>query len=257
MNAWQPERYHRFQAERTLPFRDLLDLIEPVPGGAAVDLGCGTGELTVDLHRHLGVATTVGVDSSRAMLERAIPLADGAVTFVEADISRFGNEADFDVVAANASLQWVPDHPRLLARLAGLLRRGGQLAFQVPANADHPSHRLAAELASGELAHLFEGPAPPDPVREVLSPEVYAELLHDLGAVRQHVRLQVYGHELESAREVVAWVQGTSLTRFERVLAPAAYQLFVDRYREVLLGELGERSPYFYAFKRILAWGRW
>ena len=34
------------------------------------------------------------------------------------------------------------------------------------------------------------------------------------------------------------------------------YEAFLDRYRARLLEVLGDRSPYFYAFKRILFWGR-
>ena len=47
----------------------------------------------------------------------------------------------------------------------------------------------------------------PDPVASnVLAPEQYAILLDDLGAVDQHVRLQVYPHHLESVGDVVEWV---------------------------------------------------
>ena len=45
-DTWDPEKYARFAAERSRPFFDLLDLVTPIPGGRAVDLGCGPGELT-------------------------------------------------------------------------------------------------------------------------------------------------------------------------------------------------------------------
>ena len=68
--------------------------------------------------------------------------------------------------------------------------------------------------------------------------------------------LQVYGHVLPSTASVVDWMSGTSLTRFRRVLAPERYEEFVAEYRRRLLAELGDHAPYFYAFKRILMWGR-
>ena len=40
-------------------------------GARVVDLGCGTGELTVRLHHHVGAVETVGIDRSAEMLERA------------------------------------------------------------------------------------------------------------------------------------------------------------------------------------------
>jgi hypothetical protein len=39
-------------------------------------------------------------------------------------------------------------------------------------------------------------------------------------------------------------------------LSPELFDAFVDRYRERLIEELGEREPYFYGFKRILCWAR-
>ena len=250
IDTWDPAQYERFAAERRQPFDDLLALLEPVPGGRAVDLGCGSGELTVDLHRRLGAATTVGIDSSPAMLAGA-PTADG-VTFAVDDLRTWTADAPVDVVFANAALQWCGDHERLLARLVGQLAPGGQLAVQVPCNHDHPSHTASAAVAS----ELLDDP-PADPVAtNVLPPARYAELLHALGAERQHVRMQVYGHVLDSTAAVVEWTKGTSLTRFKDVLAGEAFDELVARYRERLVAELGDQRPYFYAFKRILFWAK-
>ncbi len=260
VDGWEPAQYERFKAERRQPFDDLLSLLEPAPGGRLADLGCGTGELTRRAHDRLGVASTVGIDSSPAMLERAEAEATASVRFVEGDIGRFGRgpePGEFDVVLSNAALQWVDDHPAVLEGWASALVPGGQVAFQVPANADHPSHRTSVEVAhEPEFISEFSGRPPPDPVGSVLAPEDYAVLLAGLGFVSQHVRLQVYGHWLASTDEVVEWVKGTSLTRFKRVLPPATYDAFLERYRTRLLQALGDRRPYFYPFKRILVWGR-
>jgi len=250
VDTWDPTQYERFAAERRQPFDDLLALVEPIPGGRAVDLGCGNGSLTVDVHRRTGAASTIGVDSSAAMLTSA-PTVDG-VTFELDDLRAWTPDAPVDLMFANAALQWVPEHEQLLARLAAQLAPGGQLAVQVPWNFDHPSHTASAAVAAEMLAD-----PPADPVAEnVLPPARYAEVLHDLGFERQHVRLQVYGHVLASTAEVVEWTKGTSLTRFRSVLDDAGWDELVDRYRARLLAELGDRQPYFYAFKRILFWAK-
>ena len=254
-HGWDPDQYHRFRSEREAPFDDLLALLDPAAGGRVVDLGCGTGELTVRLHGRLGAGETMGVDRSAAMLERARHVAVRGVRFELGDIGAFGDVGAWDVVAANASLHWVPDHPAALARWARALRPGGQLAVQVPANADHPAHLVAAEVAA-EFAPAFGGDPPPDPVRNVLAPERYAELLDALGFADQHVRLQVYGHRLASTDDVVEWVKGTNLTRFRARLDEVAYERFLAAYRARLLARLGDHRPYFYAFKRILLWAR-
>lgn len=252
-DTWNPEQYHRFRSQRTEPFHDLVDLVEPVPGGRIVDLGCGTGELTAELHRRLGAAETLGIDSSPAMLRQAATLVTDGLHFLEGDLTRLEPDGGWDLVAANASLHWVDDHPGLFARLTGALRPGGQLAVQVPANYRHPSHTVAAEVAR-EM-----GADPGRVLRPVETPSRYAELLHDLGFVRQHVRLQVYGHALERTDDVVEWVRGTLLTHYERQLGAERFDDFLATYRGRLLAALGDPNgdrAYFYPFERILIWGR-
>ena len=254
--GWDPDQYAKFAAERAKPFFDLLAMIEPVPGGDVIDLGCGTGELTTRLHAHSRAGTTVGVDSSEAMLSKARPLAGNGLRFELGDIARFSAENSFDVIFANASLQWVPDHPRLLRQLAAGLRPGGQLAVQVPANIDHPSHAVAFEVAQEApfLEHMDVDPAAG--ADAVCTPERYAELLHGIGFSEQVVRLQVYGHNLASSAAVVEWTKGTTLLRFKNLLAPHLFELFMERYRRRLAEVLGEQAPYFYTFKRILLHAR-
>ena len=60
---WNPAQYERFRDERARPFFDLLDLVQPRPEMRVVDLGCGTGELTRELHRRLSARETIGIDN--------------------------------------------------------------------------------------------------------------------------------------------------------------------------------------------------
>jgi trans-aconitate 2-methyltransferase len=257
-DAWDPAQYELFKTERSQPFRDLIDLVEtPPPASRVADLGCGTGELTATILARWDVSELIGVDSSGAMLAEARPRGGGALRFELGDLAFPAVTGAFDVIVANAALQWVPDHPAVLRRWRELLAPTGQLAVQVPANADHPAHLLAADLAHEDpFLGALDGAVPPDPVLSVLRPETYSELLDSLGFARQHVRLQVYPHHLPDTTAVVAWVRGTSLNRFRERMEPAMFEVFVDRYRERLVDLLGLRSPYFYAFKRILLWAR-
>ena len=68
---WDPAQYERFRDERSQPFFDLLALVRPADAMRVVDLGCGTGELTREMHRRLGATETLGVDSSEAMLSKS------------------------------------------------------------------------------------------------------------------------------------------------------------------------------------------
>jgi trans-aconitate 2-methyltransferase len=243
--TWDVDQYERFKNERAQPFRDLAALIEPRPNLRIIDLGCGTGELTRELHEQLSASETLGIDSSESMLQKAA--SSGPVHFQLADIPSFTTDHPFDLVFSNAALHWIPDHERLFTKLMTLLAPQGQLAIQMPANHDHPSHRLAAEVATSF------GIAPR--TVNILAPESYAALLHRLGFAHQHVRLQVYGHVLPSTADVVEWTKGSTLTPYREALSADRYADFLTAYTTRLVATLGDQRPYFYTFKRVLFWG--
>lgn len=249
-DSWDPHQYERFREERQQPFYDLLKLVLPKKSMRVLDLGCGTGELTRELHRHFKAATTLGIDSSDAMLEKAGALDEPGLSFLKGAIEE--TEGEWDLVLSNAALHWVDDHPAVLARLTHTIRPGGQLAIQMPANQDHPSHVVADALAKeAPFAASLGGIGPR---QHVLPIERYAELLHGLGYRRQSVHLQVYAHRLPSRQDVVEWVKGAMLTDLHKRMSDELYALFLERYQQRLLPLLADSKPYLYTFKRLFLW---
>ena len=250
-DAWSPTQYERFRAERAQPYWDLAALVEARPGMLVADLGCGTGELTAELHRKLQARETLGIDSSQAMLAKA-PQGPG-LRFEQQDIATFQPAEKLDLIFSNAALHWVPDHPDLLRRLTGALSRGGQIAVQMPMTDDLITHQTASELArSPEFRRLLGGYVRRTPL---LDPIRYSAWLYRLGYARQHVRVVTYTHLLESREEVVEWVRGALLTEYQKRLSAPDWDRFLARYRQLLIPQLEDEHPYFYVNPRILLWG--
>jgi trans-aconitate 2-methyltransferase len=258
-DPWNPQQYERFRTERSQPFYDLMSLVHPVPDMRVIDLGCGTGELTAELHKRISAKSTQGIDSSESMLAKAatLPRSSG-LTFERADIAALASawsrepKERFDLVFSNAALHWLPSHEQLLSQITCAIAPGGQIAVQVPANDDHPTHTIAATIAAEpEYRDALAGQVR---TSRVLPPERYAELLHSLGYADQHVRLVVYAHRLSGREDVFEWVRGTLLTDYEKRLSAPQFQQFVTRYKKLLLKVLRDERPYFFPFKRILFW---
>ncbi len=253
-DAWSPERYERFRAERTRPFHDLLERTRRArPSGTrrALDLGCGTGQLTARLHAELGARFTLGLDDSANMLARARSEEPGyaGLHFVRASIEALPVRARFDVVFSNAALHWVDDHRGLLAGLRELLLPDGLLAVQVPANHGHASQLIAHALAGEEpFATALDGYVRRTPV---LPSHAYEALLDELGFVDVEVEGHVYEHELPSTAALVTWMRGTTLTPYERRLTPDTYAHFLELYAARLAAALGT-GPLPFPFQRIL-----
>jgi trans-aconitate 2-methyltransferase len=66
----------------------------------------------------------------------------------------------------------------------------------------------------------------------------------------------VYPHLLPQSRDVVEWVRGTTLTRFQKTMPADAFAQFLAEYEQRLLEVIGHHEPYFFPFRRILMWAR-
>jgi len=111
--TWSARQYVAFEDERTRPVRDLLAAVPTRNVRVAVDIGCGPGNSTEVLRARFPNAAIAGLDSSADMLAAARKrLPD--VRFDQVDIATWGDQGPFDVILANAVLQWLHDHARVL-----------------------------------------------------------------------------------------------------------------------------------------------
>ena len=105
------------------------------PGGVALDVGSGPGNVTASLARAAGPdGVALGIDISEPMLERAVRNEAGPqVGFIKADAQQLPLRDDtVDAVVSTAVLQLVPHPTAALAEMARVLRPGGRLAVMVP-----------------------------------------------------------------------------------------------------------------------------
>lgn len=237
--AWDPAQYHKFQAQRAAPFDDLLRLVAVRPNLRAVDLGCGTGELTARLQAALPSSDVVGIDSSAEMLARA-PSKPG-LRFAEQRIEDVDGE--WDLIFSNAALHWVPDHRALFPRLMKQLKPGGQLVVQMPSNWEHPSQSELRDLGNAELG--FQWTAPTLGINE------YGELLWRSGGGSMTLFEKLYCHEMPSSDEIAEWMRGTAMVPYFERLAAGERDGFFQRYRERLRSHW-PKGPVFFGFRRIL-----
>lgn len=224
--TWSAAQYVKFEEERTRPVRDLLAHIPNLEARSAADIGCGPGNSTEALRERYPKAAIVGVDSSPDMIEAARKRLPG-ISFEVADIVGWGGSG-FDVVLANALIQWIPDHETLLPALIGKLVAGGSLAVQTPDNLDEPSHRLMREVAAGgPWADRLAGASKARAARH--GADWYFRVLR-AHARKVDVWRTTYLHPLAGARAVVEWVKGTGLRPFIEPLDAAEREAYLARY---------------------------
>jgi trans-aconitate 2-methyltransferase len=225
MTDWSPATYLKFEDERTRPAVDLLARVALAEARHVVDVGCGPGNSTELLAARFPRADLLGIDNSPAMLEEARQRLP-AVRFEAADAGVWLPDPQTDLVFANATYQWVPDHFTQLPRVLAALRPGAVLAVQMPDNVNQTTHRLMREVAqagpwAGKLKGASREPLPP--------PSAYYEALRP-HASRVDIWHTIYNHPLAGAAAIVEFVRSTGLRPFLDPLDEADRQAFIERY---------------------------
>ena len=252
--AWDPKTYLAFSAQRTRPAAELLARIPLEKPTCVADLGCGPGNSTALLTARWPDADIEGVDSSLEMLEEARRSAVKA-RWTRCDVSTWEPCTKLDVIYANATLQWVPEHANLLPRLVSHLSPAGVLAFQVPRNFSEPSHTLIHQVArdgawAAKLQRLRD-------VASVLEPEAYFEILEphcsniDIWETR-------YMQTLTGEDAVYRWMTGTSLRPYANALEGDEHEAFLAQYRRRVAEAYPRRAGdvTLYPFQRLFCVAR-
>jgi trans-aconitate 2-methyltransferase len=226
--SWSAKQYVAFEDERTRPVRDLLAALPPIEARSVIDLGCGPGNSTEVLAQRYPEAQAAGIDSSPDMIaaaRRRLPSVDFAVR----DVQDWDSSGSFDVILANAVLQWVPHHETLLPQLVGKLAPRGGLAVQMPDNLDEHAHRLMREIAQRGpwAAKLADAAAARTPLAGM---DWYYELLRPLCAKVDLWRTTYYHALSGGAAAIVEWFKGSGLRPFIEPLSDAERGAYLEHY---------------------------
>lgn len=230
--TWSAQQYVKFEDERTRPVRDLLSAVPFMDAAQVVDIGCGPGNSTELLVARHPKAAALGFDSSSDMIDEARKRLP-AVRFEIADVAAWASTQKWDLILANAVLQWLPDHDTLLPRLAGMLNPGGSLAVQMPDNLGEVTHLSMVEIAkNGPWAAKLAAAA--EQRTGIASPTHYYKLLRGVSS-RVDVWKTVYHFTLAGGPgAIVEWFKGTGLRPFLAPLTPDEAKEYLRRYEAAM-----------------------
>ena len=233
MEDWNARQYLKFEDERTRPPRDLLAQVPLQRPRLAVDLGCGPGNSTELLIERFPQSKVIGLDSSPDMLRKARERLPN-IKFIEGDIATWTPEERIDLLFANAALQWVPDHQRVMRALLESLPKGGVLAAQLPDNTAEPALVAQRKVAAS-------GPWAADPrvkaaARDALpSPETYYDVLKPV-CTQIDIWHSVYNHVMATPQAIVEWFKGSSLQPYLSLLDAGMREQFLAAYTDKVVG---------------------
>ena len=263
MADWDPELYRRFQHYRAEPVELILARLRIGPAERIADLGCGSGENTVELARRSAGGSAAGIDSSPAMIDRALKLRAtlasdlaGRVSFSLGDFRNFNADCEYTIVFSNAALQWVGGHREVLSACYRALRPGGQLVVQIPANERETAQVMIQAMAAQAPWSASLGAVKTPSNSNVSGPEVYRAMLDEIGFVDVDCHYHTFHHPMQSPAEVIEFYSATGLRPFLERLAPQEQGSFIAELKRRLEAAYGTKEALTFDFRRLFLWAR-
>lgn len=128
VQQWDSKLYDNQHNFVTKYGEDVLLMLEAKPGERILDLGCGTGVLTNEIHKICRHA--LGIDSSENMINEArAKFPDVEFQIVNAYDFKF--EGEFDAVFSNAALHWMTKPEEVIKNIWNSLKPGGRFVFEM------------------------------------------------------------------------------------------------------------------------------
>lgn len=142
----------------------LIDLLDPKPDERIIDLGCGTGGMTIEIASR--GADVLGIDGSVEMVNTARS-EHPHLSFAVGDAHDFVTGDRYDAVVSNAALHWMTRDPSaVISRVREALRPGGRFVAEMGGAGNCADLITAVQtawrvygLAEPELPWYFPTPA--------------------------------------------------------------------------------------------------
>jgi SAM-dependent methyltransferase len=208
---------------------DLTELADLGPGRRALEIGCGTGRLTVPLAERGCRILAVELGAELASVARRKLASSPSVEVVTADFEEWTLPSEpFDAVVSANAFHWVDPAVRT-HKAARALRAGGALAIIT----NHPVGGRAAFLTEVRDCYKRLDPSGPVGLRlsaDIDTPDYSAELAHSgqfsPAAIRQY--------EWELAYSTAQYLDMLRTSAVHRALDPAAQADLLDCVEQVI-----------------------
>jgi SAM-dependent methyltransferase len=136
--------------------RIALRLLGELPRGRLLDVGCGDGELLMDLARALpDLPSLAGADLSSETVRRNRARCPG-MEFHVLDVTRAALGEVFDLVVCSEVIEHLDDRRAAFRNLAAMLAPGGHLLVTCPAGRVYATERHFGHISHPTLAELDE-----------------------------------------------------------------------------------------------------
>ncbi|MDI6728924.1 MAG: methyltransferase domain-containing protein [Thermodesulfovibrionales bacterium] len=212
---WDAGMYDAAHSPQTDVGRELIAMSCVKADDSILDIGCGTGTLTIELACLAHKGKVVGIDTSIEMLEMAREKTSSInnIALINIPAQKLDFKEEFDLVYSNSALQWIKEQEHVIVKTYRALKPDGRIAVQLPAKdfCWELMENINSAIAFLGLESKYKKMESPwrFPVKEE-----FAGFLKDAGFVNINVFYKDYTLVFESINDVLEWGVSAALRPF-------------------------------------------
>ena len=252
---WDAEMYDTVKAPQADAGRELIALANIRKGDSILDIGCGTGSLTIELTRLASGGYVTGIDPSEEMIHKAKETCAAAnnISLLPLTAQAINLRERFDIVFSNSAMQWIREQEEVLRSVYLALKKGGRIAFQFPAKnfCTEFKEYIRETIDECGLKKVFEKWNSP---WSFPSAEEYGLMLKRTGFFNSKVFVKEYDITFPSVNETIDWWKSAGLRPFLAELNKKEGEYFTYAVAMKFERNRTEKGIEF-TFKRLFAFG--
>ena len=146
-HSWDSSQYTKTSDLQADVAGDLIKNLRIKHDECILDVGCGIGNISIEIAAIANNGYVVGIDDSSAMIDQAcknLSFKDlRNINFQVMSATEMKFYSHFDVVFSNSVLHWIKKQDMVLQSIYRCLKPGGRIGLQFPIlNTSHPMVRL-------------------------------------------------------------------------------------------------------------------
>ena len=135
-HSWNTSQYSKTSDLQASASDELIENLQIKPDENVLDIGCGIGNITMNLASIAYRGHVMGIDDSSSMINQANKnLFSGSlpnISFQVMSATELDFNRQFDVVFSNSVFHWIKNQEKILQAIHKSLKSGGRLGVQFP-----------------------------------------------------------------------------------------------------------------------------
>jgi len=194
----------------------LIDQLQIQDGETILDIGCGTGRLTLELARRTPKGSVIGLDRNSDMIKKALEnlgnskLLIANTVFIEEDILHYETPLQFNAIFSNSALHWIQETQELYQKIYAFLAPGGRLVAQMPAKGSLNKFIsvFMEPIQTLDLSAYFKNWDYP---LKFITPKALQRILITIGYVDMKIWVEDQQIQFQSPQEVLDFLKTASI----------------------------------------------